>query len=300
MLSSNDAYAPPATTAQEAENQIKAAEFDTVLKSVAIPPRPLVVQQMQAEMAKPDPDLKKAANIVVQDVGLTVAVLKTVNSPLYGLARKVETVEQAVGMIGLKRLSTLVTALAMRSLIKGDGRMLERFYDTSTKRAYAMTRMAKATHCVDTDLAQTFGLFCDVGIPLLINRFPNYVETLKVANVDAERSFTQIEQATHQTDHALVGAMMTRSWGLSSTVSLAIRLHHDYAVFTDPKVPRDVARLIALGLMAEVAIQRFARLHSTVEWFKGGDYVAGALVLAPVEIEDWIEQLIEDFASGLD
>lgn len=93
---------------------------------------------------------------------------------------------------------------------------------------------------------------------------------------------------------------MTRSWGLHPTVTLAIRLHHDYAVFTDPAIPRDVSRLIALGLVAEVAIQRFARLHSTTEWFKGGDYVAGALVLAPAEIEDWIEQLIEEFAGGLD
>jgi HD-like signal output (HDOD) protein len=289
-----------AATAAAAQQQIDAAEFDGVIKSVAIPPRPVVVQQMQTEMGKAEPDIRKAAAIVSQDVGLTVAVLKAVNSPLYALSRKVDTVEQAVGIIGLKRLSTLVTALSMRSLIKGDGRMLERFYDTSTKRAYAMTRMAKATRVVDVDLAQMFGLFCDVGIPLLINRFPDYINTLKLANVDAEQPFTAVEQNAHHTDHALVGAMMTRAWGLTPAVSLAIRLHHDYSVFTDPDVPRDVARLIALGLVAEVAIQRFARLHSTVEWFKGGDYVAGALVLAPAEVEDWIEQLIEDFASGLD
>jgi hypothetical protein len=41
-------------------------------------------------------------------------------------------------------------------------------------------------------------------------------------------------------------------------------------------------------------------MHSTVEWFKGGDYVPGALVLSPVEVEDWIEQLIEEFAAGID
>ncbi|NVO05817.1 MAG: hypothetical protein HXX19_07740 [Rhodoferax sp.] len=57
---------------------------------------------------------------------------------------------------------------------------------------------------------------------------------------------------------------------------------------------------MALGLVAEVAIQRFARMHSTAEWFKGGDYVAGALVLAPTEVEEWIEQLIEDFAAGIE
>lgn len=291
---------PVAVSAEEAQKQLAGSEVDAVLKSVAIPPRPIVVEQMQAELAKDEPDMRRAAHIVSQDVGLTIAVLKTVNSPLYGLSRRAESVEQAVGLIGLRSLTTLVTALAVRSLLKGDSQMLARFYDTSSKRAYAMSRMAKVTKTVDVGLAQTFGLFCDVGIPLLRNRFPDYVETLKVANTDTERSFTAVEQAAHNTDHALIGAMMAKSWSLPEPVCLAIRLHHDYAVFLDPKVPREVSRLIALGLVAEVAIQRFARLHSTVEWTKGGDYVAGALVLAPLEVEEWIEQLIEEFANGIE
>lgn len=291
---------PIATTVQEAENQLGATAMDAMIKGIPIPPRPVVVQQIQTELGKAEPDVRKVAQFVSQDVGLTVAVLKTVNSPMFGLSRRAESVEQAVGLIGLRQLAILVTALSVRSLLKGDANMLGRFYDTSAKRAYAMSRMAKTTRTVDVGLAQTFGLFCDVGIPLLMNRFPNYLDTLKLANMDAERSFTAVEQAAHNTDHALIGAMMAKSWALPPTVSLAIRMHHDYEVFLDPNVPRDVTRLIALGLVAEVAIQRFARLHSTVEWFKGGDYVAGALVLAPVEVEDWIEQLIEEFAAGID
>ena len=291
---------PIATTIQEAESQLGVSSIDAMIKGIPIPPRPMVVQQVQNELEKAEPDVRKVAQFVSQDVGLTVAVLKTVNSPMFGLNRRAESVEQAVGLIGLRQLAILVTALSVRSLLKGDANTLGRFYDTSAKRAYAMSRMAKTTRTVDVGLAQTFGLFCDVGIPLLMNRFPNYLDTLKAANVDAERSFTAVEQAAHNTDHALIGAMMAKTWALPPTVSLAIRMHHDYAVFLDPNVPRDVTRLIALGLVAEVAIQRFARLHSTVEWFKGGDYVAGALVLAPVEVEDWIEQLIEEFASGID
>lgn len=271
-----------------------------MIKGIPIPPMPAVVQHMQTELGKAEPDIRNAAYIVSQDIGLTVAVLKMVNSPLFGLRRKAESVEQAVGLIGLRQLSNLVTALSVRSLLKGDTQTLGRFFDTSAKRSYAMTRMAKATKTVDVGLAQMFGLFCDVGITLLSSRFPNYLQTLKVANIDPERSFTQIEQDAHNTDHALMGAMMAKSWQLPDTVALAIRLHHDYAIFLDPKVPRDVSRLIALGLVAEVAIQRFARLHSTVEWVKGGDYVAGALVLSPDEVEEWIEQIVEDFAVGID
>ena len=291
---------PIARSAEEAQRQLNGGEIDTLLKSIAIPPRPLVVEQLQRELAKDDPDMRAAAQFVAQDVGLTVAVLKMVNSPLFGLSRRAESVDQAVSMIGLRQLTQLVTALAVRNLLKGDAQTMARFYDTSAKRAYAMARMAKTTRLVDVGLAQTFGLFCDVGIPLLRNRFPNYVETLKLANTDTQRSFTQVEQSVHNTDHALVGAMMAKAWSLPETVCLAIRMHHDYEVFLDPKIPRDVSRLIAMGLVAETAIQRFARLHSTVEWAKGGDYVAGALVLAPIEVEEWIEQIIEEFAQGID
>lgn len=56
-----------------------------------------------------------------------------------------------------------------------------------------------------------------------------------------------------------------------------------------------VTRSIAMDLVAEVAIQRFAGLNSSTEWNKGGDHAAGALRLGD---EDWIERLLEGFALG--
>jgi len=59
-----------------------------------------------------------------------------------------------------------------------------------------------------------------------------------------------------------------------------------------------VTRLIAMGLVAEVAIQRFAGLNNSTEWNKGGDRAAGALMLGDEDVEDWIERLLEGFALG--
>ncbi|HEY6133029.1 MAG TPA: HDOD domain-containing protein [Rubrivivax sp.] len=147
-------------------------------------------------------------------------------------------------------------------------------------------------------MAQSFGLFRDVGIPLLMQRFPAYGQTLKACNDETAASFTAVERSVHQTDHALLGALMARSWGLSQTVCLVIRLHHDYAIFRDPAVPEAVARLIAMGLVAEFAIQRFARLNTSTEWNKGGDAATGALMLNEQDLDDWLERLLEDFAVG--
>jgi HD-like signal output (HDOD) protein len=286
------------TTVAEAE--IAAAALNDIVKSLAIPPQPVVVQQMQTEMGKPDPEVRKAAQIVSQDIGLTVAVLKAVNSPLFGLTRKVESVEESVNLIGLRALSNLVTAVALRTALTGEADALAHFFDTSSKRAFAMARLARELPGVDAPHAQTFGLFCDVAIPLLLRRFPQYSETLRQAESDASRGFTEIEHSAHQTDHALIGALVAKTWGLPQNVCLAIRLHHDYKIFLDAKVPREICTLVALGLIADAAINRYAGGNRSTEWQKGGDFVAGALVLSPEEIEEWVTQLHADFAAGIE
>jgi HD-like signal output (HDOD) protein len=168
----------------------------------------------------------------------------------------------------------------------------------SSKRSIALRTLARELRGVDADIAQSFGLFCDVGIALLMQRFPQYGQTLRACNEDGDRSFTEVEQSQIQTDHALVGGLMARSWGLSRDVCAAIRVHHDYTIFRDSSVSETVTRLVAMGLLTEVAIQRFAGLNSSSEWTKGGDYVPGALLLSEQDIEDWIEQLLHLFASA--
>ena len=284
----------------QAEAEIAAAALDDIVSSLAIPPQPIVVQQMQTEMGKPEPDVRKAAQIVSQDIGLTVAVLKAVNSPLFGLSRKVESVDAAVNMIGMRALSNLVTAVSLRTTLAGEADSLAHFFDTSSKRAFALARLARELPGVEAPHAQTFGLFCDVAIPLLLRRFPNYRDTLQQAETDPTHSFTEIEHQAHHTDHALIGALVAKTWGLPKNVCLAIRLHHDYKIFLDAKVPREICTLIALGLIADAAIKRYAGNHPSTEWGKGGDFVAGALVLSPDEIEEWVVQLHADFAAGIE
>ena len=278
--------------------EMSVLQTDDLIKSIGIPARPVTLIKLQKEIKADDPDLRCIAVLVASDLTLTVAVLRTVNSSAFGLSRRCETIEQAVAMMGLKRLNVIVTGLVLRGVLKGDTERLNRFWDVSDKRSHAMSRLAVGLKGVDVDMAHSFGLFCDVGIPLLMQRFADYGQTLSACNHEPSESFTQIEHKRHHTDHALVGAIMARTWDISQTLCLAIRLHHDYSVFQDTNVPDVVARLIAMGLIAEVAIHRFSHHISSTEWEKGGDYAAGALVLSDHDVEDWIDRLIHDFAKG--
>jgi HD-like signal output (HDOD) protein len=274
-------------------------DVDELIRSIAIPPRPALLTEVQKEMAADDPDLGRISRLVGMDVAMTAAVLRSVNSPFYALTRQASTLDQAISLIGLRQIGTLVTGFALRQALRGDAANLTRFWDVSTKRSYALSRLARGLRGVEIDVAQSFGLFCDVGIPLLMQRFADYGATLRDANQSRSQSFTAVEQAAHRADHAMIGALMARSWGLPSLVCDAIRAHHDYGVFQDARVPDAVQRLIAMGLLAEVAIQRFAGLNASVEWLKGGDQATGVLLLGEYELEDWIETLLEGFASGL-
>jgi len=93
---------------------------------------------------------------------------------------------------------------------------------------------------------------------------------------------------------------MGRSWGLSQSVCLAIRLHHDYVGLKAPEVPDAVARLVAMGLVAERAIQLHAGMNTSVEWDKGSEFALSTLMLSDADIGDWMEDLLSGFAVGVE
>lgn len=290
---------PSPRTISNAQQQLDDPALDLLVRDIGVPPQPAVLAALQAELRREDPDLRRVAAAVASDVALTAAVLRTANAPAYGLTRRAETLGQALAMLGLRQLGVIVSSIVLRQLVPANGPKLTRFWDVSAKRAWAMSRLARGLRGVDIDIAQTFGLFCDVGIPLLMRRFEHYGSTLQAANASTEELFTAVEHRMHGTDHALIGALMARSWGVSQTVCLAIRLHHEHSTFQDPKAPEVLTRLLAMYLLADRAIQEFACLHASHEWAKGGEAVPGALMLSEGDVQEWVQQLVEGFAEGL-
>lgn len=290
---------PSPRTISNAQQQLDDPALDLLVRDIGVPPQPAVLAALQAELRREDPDLRRVAAAVASDVALTAAVLRTANAPAYGLTRRAETLGQALAMLGLRQLGVIVSSIVLRQLVPANGPKLTRFWDVSAKRAWAMSRLARGLRGVDIDIAQTFGLFCDVGIPLLMRRFEHYGSTLQAANASTEELFTAVEHRMHGTDHALIGALMARSWGVSQTVCLAIRLHHEHSTFQDPKAPEVLTRLLAMYLLADRAIQEFAGLHASHEWAKGGEAVPGALMLSEGDVQEWVQQLVEGFAEGL-
>ena len=282
-----------------AETELIDQELERVATSIGIPPCPAILIDLAAEVRKDDPNFTRIEQLVVKDVGLSATLLKTVNSPFYGLRTKVSTVKQTINMLGLSMLSRTVTGLVLRnSFASKDQVSMERFWDASAKIAMSASFLAKNLRGINRDDAYTFGLFQNCGIPVLMQRFPAYKETLGRANNEAARSFTQIEDEAHGTDHATIGYLLTKSWNLPETLSTAIRFHHDYQTLaeTNDKMSPASRNLIALGLLADHVVSVHSNLNFSLEWTKGGAAALAHFALSDSEFED----LSEDAGAILD
>jgi HD-like signal output (HDOD) protein len=161
-----------------------------------------------------------------------------------------------VALLGAGPTVSILTGFLARNAIRVNSPLLEHFWESSTRRSLAMAYIARQLYGVDADVAQTCGLFCHVGIPVMMQGLKGYSGTLAEAMARQDRSFTQTENAAHRTDHAVVGALVARTWRLPAVISLAVRLHHDFAVLRDDTIPVDVRNLVAIAAIAEHLVGR--------------------------------------------
>lgn len=247
---------------------LTAAPLDPALQSkLRIPPRPQAICVLHDEARKESPDLGRIARAIASDVGLSGAMLRTANSPAFGLSRKVSAIPQAIAVLGLKNAASLATALALRGAFSAQASM-ERFWDTAEKVAILSATLARRLRGVSPDEAYTIGLFHDCGIPILMQHKPNYKQTLARANCAGDRPFVAVEEEEIGTHHGVVGYFLARSWELSDALCKAILWHHDTETFSDPGIGDGVRNYVGIIHLAQHVHHLLMRDTPDVEWMK--------------------------------
>jgi HD-like signal output (HDOD) protein len=264
------------------------------VRDIGIPPRPVILDRIAAEMRKEDPDLRHLASLLSADVSLAAGLLKTANSSFFGLQSRARTVVQALVMLGLDVASRAVAGLILRKIFLATPSM-ERFWDTSSRIARTsgwLVQRLGVRDGVRADDAYTFGLFRDCGLPILMRRFPDYQGILKVANSEGERPFTAIEEGRYPTNHAIIGCLMAQNWWLPEETCQAIRHHHDAIALLSGNgaLPAASARMAALAQLAEHLVQQVTRQGQTREWEKLGSICQRLLGLEATDIEELLHE----------
>ena len=269
-------------------------EAEQIVKNINIPPCPAILTKLLRETREDEPDFDAIGRFISGDVGLAAMMLKTVNSPFYGLRTKATSVPQALALLGLRTAVQLVTSLLLRQAFPvADNEALEEFWDASSNIALITAYLARKVNGVDRDDAYTFALFRDCGVPAMMIGFRDYPTALADATINDTQCVTDLENDRYGTNHALTGYHLAKSWLLPDTTCQAVLAHHDYASLkaTPAGIPTPSARLVVLALTAERLFAQQSMGTESPEWRTYGGYALEQLDITQTQFDAYVQEI---------
>ncbi len=214
------------------------ASIDSKVKRVVtnirnLPTPPIVFHQIQKVINDPNVSAEHIASILSEDPGMSVKVLKLTNSAFYGLSREIDSVKQAVIIIGLEAIKNLVLSASVLDMFKGDNvdqEYQEKFWRHSLATAFCGRMMAnklRVRGMVNPDAAFSSGLLHDVGKIVISCFLPDeHKQLLQERAKDSTASDVEIEERILGYNHAQIGGFLAVQWKIPTRLVDAITFHH--------------------------------------------------------------------------
>lgn len=271
--------------------------LDHVKSGFHIPPKPEILEKLQRIIDSESPSLEEIGSLVATDVGISSTILKTINSPFFGMARSISDVKQAVFFLGANNILNLVTVEKLKQALVGNSCIsLDRFWDTANDIANAMTLIGRR---VDNEVVledlHAIGLFHDIGIAAMSLKYDDYLDTLTEANSDLGKRLYELEDERYNTSHTVVGYYLAASWQLPKQICECILNHHDMDYLGSAS--KDETQKINFSILkvAENIIEKIRRFHETKDW---PDISENAMEYCGFSSEDLLD-IEEDLAEML-
>jgi len=219
---------PPLSATRLAAEQDRRKKRLTSILSQDLPTLPAYVMDLNALLSSPTVDLKKVGKVIRTDPSLSAQVLRLCNSALFGLRRRVISIEQAAILLGTERLRTLVLTC---SLMQFAGKrvptaQLITFWQHSFLTGLLSERIARHIDYFEKEQAYLSGLLHDIGqLPLSILVLEEEAKGRRLPppdwmdNVPVEREYFGM-------DHCKVGRWMAVAWNFMPSFIDVFECHH--------------------------------------------------------------------------
>lgn len=204
-----------------------------------IAPVPQVIHQLMELIDDPDATLKEIAQLIMYDPLLTANLFKTVNSSYFGLVRKVDSVNDAVLLLGMDQVVEIVLMQGASSRLKkacqGYGLAEGLLWKEAVASALLAKSIAKQIDLPSVHLVFTAALLKDIG-KVVMNRFvASAISEIQAKIEDEGKNFCEAEQSVLGIDHAALGGMVAAKWHFSDKLAFIIKNHH----LANPAAARD-------------------------------------------------------------
>ncbi len=237
------------------ERGVAESAVEGVLKDLPalskIPAFPPIVLRVFDLLGNENVEVRKLVELITSDPAFSAQILRLANSPLFGFQSRIDSLQHALVILGLRRVRGLAMTVATANYMQAALRIeeLHRCWRHTLACALLTEELARACSQPE-DIAYTTGLLHDIGrLGLLVAHPIEYAQILREAAEHA-RDPLELERKFFGADHCQAGRFLAEQWGLPEDVKVVAGRHHDPLVAP----VNDVLGLTALGCLLADAL----------------------------------------------
>ncbi len=194
-----------------------------------LPAMSTIMLEVSKLLDDPSTGTARLSKMIGRDQGLATKILSIANSPLYGLPRKVSTIDFAILIIGYQDIKNIVIALSMIESFKNktDKNLNQKdFWLHSVMCGNGAKRVAEDLGLKFSGEAFVGGLLHDLGIPVIHKYFhSSFEEIVRKVNED-HYSNLDAEIETLGYTHQDIAGFLSKKWNLPVQLNETIMFHH--------------------------------------------------------------------------
>jgi len=227
---------------------------EIIEKTLDLPAVPLVAGRVLAVMNDPSPRLDELEEAISGDAAMTSRVLRIANSSYFGLGRTVETIGDALLVMGFRALGNVVLGASVRDVYARFGLTEKILWEHSLGVSVAAGLLAERYAGVGRGEASVAGLIHDIGKVIMSNTLADRYALIMERTYEERAPSVEVERDVLGFSHTEVGALIARKWNLP--VSLANVIEFDHTPDRTPEENAEYRNLCSLIQTADAVCNR--------------------------------------------
>jgi HD-like signal output (HDOD) protein len=197
-------------------------DIATLLLSVKLPVMPEVAHALIRTLSDDDADITTVTRIIEKDPGLTATLLRMANSAIFGLSRRVKSLDNAVSVVGMAHIRARALSICLANAFAFPPNLDRLEFWRSSMVCAGYARWLASSIAMDEQQAWLTGMMMRLGELVIAQGMPEalkHIEALPCSPLDRwgrEREKTGF-------DEGQIGAEIARRWDFPEVVSLALQ-----------------------------------------------------------------------------
>ncbi|MCK9210187.1 MAG: HDOD domain-containing protein [Ignavibacteriaceae bacterium] len=257
-----------------------------------LPSIPYMMIEVTKLLDNPKTSASELGFVISRDQGLVAKILTVANSPLYGLPRRVSTIEFAIVILGFDHIKNIVIALSMIEAFKN---ITEKKWNRKTFWVHSLVTAAAAKRIADdigypkSGEAFTAGLLHDLGISVIQRYFKDEFAAICDLVENQQMSFVSAENEILGITHQEIGSFLAEKWNLPKILSDSMLNHHE------PSKNKGDNVLSAIVHLADFMTQKFG--IGNFSWDENYTLDEGIIPILRLGNLDYLNKFIDSYET---